>query len=170
MIAEALNDVGWDVWSGDFSQWMTHLNASNNSIGRWRIGAPNASEMGYGRFGRSVKKETSALSLKLDPAMWGGKMPATVWARVAYWQTTSQPNLACVALEYQQSTGARVSIAGTSGGGGTWSTDVLPLRDLASGAELSLGEAPSASGRTGVVVERCEVVFHSIEILKDKPK
>ena len=172
--ASALNDVGWNVWSGDFTQWMSHLNASSNSIGHWRIGAPSDSEMGYGRFGRSWKRVVGrsqpGLQMKLDQTMWHGTMPDAVWARIASYQTTtnhSTSGVACWALEYQHSnTGERISIPGTvQKGGGTWVTDLLELRNLAAGAMLSLGVAPEIRSEA----MPCDVIFHSIEILRDKP-
>ena len=165
--ATALNDVGWDVWADDFSQWMSHLNASSNSVGRWRIGSPNASEMGYGRFGRSWKDGRSGLRLQLDPAMWSGKVPATVWSRVAFSQTTSRPwNEACWQLGYQQTAGVGLELGHprrTLSEGAGWGTHIAPLTNLAPGGaiNLSLSEKAAEAG--------CEVVFHSIEILKEKP-
>merc|ERR1712232_1264899 len=90
--ATGLNDVGWRIWNGNYGRWIEQVDASSTSEGWWRIGAPAASPMGYGRFGRGWSSNaTSGLQFRLVPQLWGGKMPSSgIQVTIAYYDGRPQ--------------------------------------------------------------------------------
>jgi len=49
--AEAMNDVGWGVWPGNYQRYLTQILPQETSRGWWRVGD---TDQGYGRFARST--------------------------------------------------------------------------------------------------------------------
>lgn len=60
-----LNDVCWRCWPGNYAKFMDQLNATETSVGYWRVGDV---EEPYGRFARGLHQQSgkSAIRLKLQ--------------------------------------------------------------------------------------------------------
>lgn len=83
-----LNDVGYRIWPGNYGKYLLQINASDSSVGYWRVGPRN---QGYGRFARGLdhKNRKTAIRTALEP-FWSlnhrgpqGQLRVTV--RVAYY-------------------------------------------------------------------------------------
>lgn len=51
--AIAMNDVGWDIFPGNYERYITQWEPNNTSVGWWRVGSINEP---YGRFARGFNK------------------------------------------------------------------------------------------------------------------
>ena len=62
---DALNDVCYECWEGNYERYMSQVNASATSVGWWRVGPRN--EL-YGRFARGLdqKKGKARISIDVD--------------------------------------------------------------------------------------------------------
>ena len=50
--ATGINDVGWNIFPGNYERYLHQINANETSAGYWNIDAPAQPNSVYGRFGR----------------------------------------------------------------------------------------------------------------------
>ena len=82
--AKGLNDVGWNVFPGNYDRYLHQLTPNTTSVGYWNVISSNPSSM-YGRFARGFDIPTNkkALNFDVDDAFLGnaplnGKYTATI--------------------------------------------------------------------------------------------
>lgn len=82
--ARGINDVGWDLFPGNYERYIHQLNANTTSIGYWNVSSANSNSI-YGRFARgfAIEKNKTALYFDLDNGFLGnralnGAYPVTI--------------------------------------------------------------------------------------------
>ncbi len=62
-LAKKMNDVGWNIFPGNYERYLTQLSPNETSIGHWRIG-PH--DQPYGRFARGTSHKAKKDTLFFD--------------------------------------------------------------------------------------------------------
>jgi hypothetical protein len=67
--ASGINDVGWDLFSGNYERYLHQINPNNTSVGYWNVESADPNSM-YGRFARGfdVGNGKNALYFSVDNA------------------------------------------------------------------------------------------------------
>lgn len=85
LAANGTNDVGWDVFPGNYERYLHQLTANETSIGYWNVQAHADSNAIYGKYARGInaRNTKNALyfdvdSLFLDKAPINGKYPIVI--------------------------------------------------------------------------------------------
>jgi hypothetical protein len=61
--ATAMNDVGWEIWPGNYERYLTQIDPLETSLGWWRVGDQGQP---YGRFARSTDRAAGRDTLYFD--------------------------------------------------------------------------------------------------------
>eukprot|EP01043_Picozoa_sp_COSAG02_P052438 COSAG02_NODE_5649_length_4152_cov_2.423143_2_plen_613_part_00 len=82
--ANALIDVCWQCYDGNFQQHLRQLDPLNTSIGWWQLGPVNES---FGRFARGLEHASgkTEITLELDPAFAAAAAGRVALVRVVYY-------------------------------------------------------------------------------------
>ena len=64
--ANGTNDVGWNIFPGNYDHYLHQINANTTSAGYWNVSAPNDSNTVYGRFARGFDVANSKNALYFD--------------------------------------------------------------------------------------------------------
>ena len=82
--ANGTNDVGWNLFTGNYDRFLHQINANQTSVGYWNIQSADANTM-YGKYGRSfdLANKMNALYFDVDNAFLsnkalGGKYAITI--------------------------------------------------------------------------------------------
>ncbi|MBJ7256707.1 MAG: hypothetical protein JHC76_10400 [Akkermansiaceae bacterium] len=73
--SKGVNDVGWGTLPGNYSRFLTQIDAGSGDVGRWNI-----DETIYGRFGRGFENQSGKKQMRfqLDPAFNAKNVSVTV--------------------------------------------------------------------------------------------
>lgn len=147
--AKAMNDVGWNIWPGNYYRYLKQHDPNGTSVGYWRVGPK---DQPYGRFARGFDVATgrNAMHFDLDDAF-----PAKrVKVRVVYLDRGT----GSWALKYDGSrTAATVKNADT----GRWKEITVELKD----AQFR-NAGPHGTDLTLENTSRENTLFHMIEVTK----
>lgn len=157
------NDAGWDIWSGNYSRFITQVDPGKESVGLFRIGGPiDADSPVYSRFARSFeyKSGRNAMYFKLHDDFF--REPAgTLSIAVTYYDKTkgSRWELWYDAGEGNFKRAARIKGKGSK----IWKTETIYLTDA-----VMLHHGPEGSDFALVNTDKKDDIFHMIEIEKEE--
>lgn len=80
-----LNDAGWQVYPGNYAQFLTQVKPEQTSVGAWRVGP--ADEI-FGRYGRSASHVSTSMYFKTTEEAFA-KHNGPAFARIVYYDRTS---------------------------------------------------------------------------------
>jgi PKD-like domain/SprB repeat/Secretion system C-terminal sorting domain len=66
LAATGINDVGWDVFTGNYERYLHQLKANETSLGFWNIDAPTEPNSIHGKFARGISTLTNKDALYFD--------------------------------------------------------------------------------------------------------
>lgn len=66
LLAKGINDVGWDVFSGNYDRYLYQLRANETSTGYWNITAPADTNAIYGKFARGISTSGTRNAMYFD--------------------------------------------------------------------------------------------------------
>ncbi|CAN5502508.1 hypothetical protein BH10BAC2_BH10BAC2_28790 [soil metagenome] len=66
LVAKGINDVGWDVFSGNYDRYLHQLKANETSTGFWNVNALADSNSIYGKFARGISTANGKDALYFD--------------------------------------------------------------------------------------------------------
>lgn len=155
--AQKMNDVGWNIWTGNYGRYLTQFDPRGTSQGYWRVGDP---AQPYGRFARGFDPASSrdAMFFTLDPAFYGqplaGQRPVQI--RVVYFDRgTGAWALAYDAVSAPQKIAREIKNTNT----GRWREIVVTLDDANFGHR-----GPHDSDVALLNRSRDITLFHLVEI------
>lgn len=64
--ANGTNDVGWNIFTGNYDRYLHQLNANTTSVGYWNVSAPNDPNTVYGKYARGFDLANSKNALYFD--------------------------------------------------------------------------------------------------------
>jgi hypothetical protein len=81
--AQRMNDVGWNIESGNYERYLHQWNANGTSRGYWRQGPK---DQPYGRFARGFdsKSARNTMYFTLDDRFFSKSSSKAVWLRIIY--------------------------------------------------------------------------------------
>ena len=153
--SEDHNDVGWDVLPGNYSRFLTQIDAEATSIAWWHKGPKDSI---YSRFARGfdVTRGKSAMYFRLADGFCSAKKTEKLLLRVVY----LDEGTGAWALNYDATDGLKQAMKVVNSGSGQWREETVIVSDAVMrksgprGADLIL---ISSDGDT---------VFHLIEVEK----
>lgn len=157
---DALNDLGWRIYPGNYEMWLSQRDPSATSQGLWRVGSQGQP---YGRFARRTDAASGkqALYFDIDDRFFfdqplSGAYAATV--RVVYLdQGTDTWTLQYDAIDNPQQTAITV----TKTNSGLWREATIVLDDAYFG-----NRAPRESDLMLVNPDAADDTFHMIELTR----
>lgn len=156
--AKALNDVGWNLFPGNFERYLHQWNPDGTSVGYWRVGDPKQPEGRFARgFAHASGKDT--LYFDLHDSLFAGTAPRRVTVRISYFD-----NEGAWALCYDAAGGMKTALRHQNGNTNTWKELTVELSDavfvnrLPHGCDLLLAN----NGTAGK-----DALFHLIEVTKN---
>ncbi|MBG9376124.1 T9SS type A sorting domain-containing protein [Panacibacter sp. DH6] len=66
LLAKGINDVGWDVFAGNYERYLYQIKANETSTGYWNITAPADSNAIYGKFARGISTSGTRNAMYFD--------------------------------------------------------------------------------------------------------
>jgi hypothetical protein len=122
--AVAMNDVGWEIWPGNYERYLTQLNPGKTSRGWWRVGGK---EQPYGRFARSFDTAAGMDAMYFDlNDEFAGSLQGTVTIRVVYFdEGTGEWTLEYDAVERTVQTAMTVQKTNS----GQWMDNVVTIKN-----------------------------------------
>lgn len=66
LVATGINDVGWDVFSGNYDRYLHQIKANETSTGYWNVNAINDTNSIYGKFARGINTTNGKDALYFD--------------------------------------------------------------------------------------------------------
>jgi hypothetical protein len=157
---EALNDVGWRIYPGNYQMWMYQLDPNATSQGLWRVGPQ---DQPYGRFARrfDAASDKNTMYFDIDDRFFferplDGGYPVTI--RVVYLdQGTGQ-----WALKYDaQGDSQKTALAVTKTDSGRWKEQTVTVNDAYFG-----NRGPSKADLMLVNLDGEDDTFHMIEVVR----
>jgi len=82
------NDVGWQIWPGNYSRFLYQIDADATSIPRWRVGGPITKTSSiYSRFARGFEHASGkdAMYFKLHEGFSNGNQPKVMTITVVWY-------------------------------------------------------------------------------------
>jgi len=157
---DALNDVGWQIFPGNYQLWLSQIDPNGTSQGLWRVGPQSQP---YGRFARRFDSASGkdAMYFDIDDRFFSGQplngaYPVTI--RVVYLDAgTGQWALKYDAQAEAQKTGALV----TKTNSGQWKELTVTVSDGNFG-----NRAPNKSDIMLVNLDKEDDIFHMIELTR----
>lgn len=170
--AGALNDVGCQIWPGNYGMFMKQQRPAQTSVGHWRVGPK---DQPYGRFARgsSNRDNRSAMHFDLDDKLFGGlpfggeSVPVVV--TVAYFGAAG----ASWCLKYDARDQKAKPLPAVHAGGekqGKWHSFSATLTDAyfgnrgALGSDLSLHADQCSVADAGSDAVCPDVIFAQVEV------
>ena len=153
--AAAMNDVGWNIWAGNYQRYLTQYDPDGTSRGWWRVGTK---DQPYGRFARGFDAAAgkTAMYFDLDDRFPGAKQPVVV--RVVYFDSGN----GSWSLQYDAAGEPRKSAMATRNGDtGRWKEATVTLRDARFG-----NRGPHNTDLALVHTGGADTLFHMVEVKK----
>lgn len=66
LVATGINDVGWNVFTGNYERYLHQLKANETSVGFWNVNAPAEPNALHGKFARGISTLTNKDALYFD--------------------------------------------------------------------------------------------------------
>ncbi|MEP6845815.1 MAG: hypothetical protein ABI861_07415, partial [Panacibacter sp.] len=66
LVANGINDVGWDVFPGNYDRYLHQISANETSVGYWNVNASSDSNAIYGKFARGINAKSTKNVLYFD--------------------------------------------------------------------------------------------------------
>jgi hypothetical protein len=157
--AKAMNDVGWNIWAGNYQRYLTQFDPNGTSQGYWRVGSK---EEPYGRFARGfdVASNKNAMYFDLDDRFYGKPLAGAepVKLRVVYFDQ----GRGAWALKYDAVGQADKSAAEVKNeNSGRWKEIVVEVQDANFG-----NRCPNRCDLMLVNTGRENTLFHMVEVLR----
>lgn len=162
--AAKMNDVGWNIESGNYERYMTQSEPNETSQGYWRQGPK---DQGYGRFARGFDVKSGKNSMYFDIAerFFGGKPLAArypVSLRVVYLDAGT----GSWTLQYDSATDPhKTAIGVTKTNSGRWEEISVTLRDAWFGKR-----GPKGADFVLVNTSSDNTLFHLVEVTRVSPE
>ena len=172
--ASALNDVGCQIWSGNYGVHMQQRKAAQTSVGYWRVGPKVNSP--YGRFARGSDNASgkSTMYFALDRQLFGGlpfnaTTQRSVQLRVVYFDG-SAGGAWRAKYDAQGMVGKELPVVDTAGSG-LWQEALYSLPDArfgrgqSAGADFSLhlNECSNIANKT---ITCADIIIAEVEVRK----
>ena len=159
---DALNDLGWRIYPGNYEMWLSQRDPNATSQGLWRVGSQ---EQPYGRFARRTDAANGkqAMYFDIDDRFFfgqplNGAYPVTV--RVVYLDSgTDSWSLHYDAIDHPE----RTAVTITKTNSGLWREVTLVLDDAYFG-----NRAPRQSDLVLVNPDTGDDTFHMIELTREQ--
>jgi hypothetical protein len=152
---KALNDVGWRIWPGNYSRYLTQFDPNGTSVGRWRVGPK---DQPYGRFARSFDTKNGQTTMYFDIAdrfFRDGVTPVKV--RVVYFDQGTGG----WSLQYDTDSGPKAALSVTKTDTGRWKEAVVEIKD-----GRFANRCPHNTDLMLVGDGKEDTVFHLIELIR----
>lgn len=157
---DALNDLGWRIYPGNYEMWLSQRDPNETSQGLWRVGSLSQS---YGRFARRTDATSGkqAMFFDIDDRFFfdkplNGAYPVTV--RVVYLDQGSDTwSLKYDAIDNPEQTAITI----TKTNSGLWRETTVVLEDAYFG-----NRAPRQSDLMLVDPDAADDTFHMIELTR----
>ncbi len=139
------NDVGWDIWPGNYGRFLYQMDADATSVPLWRVGGPiTRTSSIYSRFARGFEHATGkdAMYFKLHEGFSQGNEPKVMTITVVWYDATAGSTWKLVYDAGTPTMKTALSVAGK--GDKQWHHEVVTLRDAVfrhggtKGADLAL--------------------------------
>jgi hypothetical protein len=165
----ALNDVGWQIYTGNFQMWLTQINPNGTSQGLWRQGPKTQM---YGRFARRFDHASGkdAMYFDIDDRFFGGQAlnagyPVTF--RVVYLdQGTGSFALKYDAVNDPEKTAFTV----TKTNSGQWKEKTVTVSDGYLFNRISVPSSVATGATADLMLVNTDAeddTFHMIEVTRD---
>jgi Bacterial Ig-like domain len=165
----ALNDVGWQIYTGNFQMWLTQINPNGTSQGLWRQGPKTQM---YGRFARRFDHASGkdAIYFDIDDRFFGGQAlnagyPVTF--RVVY----LDQGTGSFALKYDAVGGAqKTAFTVTKTNSGQWKEKTMTVSDGYLFNRISVPSSVATGATADLMLVNTDAendTFHMIEVTRD---
>ena len=157
---EGTDDVGFEIYPGNFELFMRQYEPNQTSVGLWRVGSK---DQPYGRFARRFDHASGkdAMFFDIDDAFFNGsplKGAYEVQVRVVYFDE----GRGTWALRYDALTDpAKTAIKVHNTGSGLWKEATVMLKDANFG-----NRCPHGTDLMLVSLDQNDVAFHMVEITR----
>lgn len=131
LTAKGINDVGWDVFSGNYDRYLHQIKANETSTGFWNVNALEDSNSIYGKFARGISNANGKDALYFDvDSLFLNKTPVNGTYPVILDITYLDSGYGGFNLFYDAKTATdKQSIAVTAANSGVWKTASITLYD-----------------------------------------
>jgi hypothetical protein len=152
---EALNDVGWEIYRGNYEHFLEQIEPAATSVGHWRIGPK---DQPYGRYARGFEHATGkdALFFRFDPRFLTSGADRRAEVRVVYFDRGSGR----WTLRYHASDGTMKQAAEVQKKNtGRWQEIIVPIDDASFG-----GQGPRGCDLQLKNPDTEDDIFHLVEV------
>lgn len=159
--ASAMNDVGWNIWTGNYARYIRQIDPNGTSQGYWRVGP---SDQPYGRFARGFDAATGKNSMRfdIDDRFFEGRPLAAAYpvkVRVVYFDK----GRGSWALQYDAADDPeKAAMTVRNEDSGRWKEIAIDLADAHFG-----NRGPEGSDLSLIQQGGEDVLFHMIELTRD---
>jgi len=131
LVAKGINDVGWDVFAGNYERYLHQLKANETSVGYWNVNAPADSNAIHGKFARGINTTNGKDALYFDvDSLFLNKAPVNAAYPVVIDITYLDNGKGTFSLFYDAVTNTnKQSIATGLGNTGVWKKVSVTLYD-----------------------------------------
>ncbi|NNV53905.1 T9SS type A sorting domain-containing protein [Limnovirga soli] len=132
LAAAGINDVGWDIFRGNYERHLHQLLPNETSIGYWNVNAPADSTAMYGRFARGfdIANGKKALYFDIDDSSFLNRAPVNAAYPVSIDITYRDSGYGSFRLYYDAKGGIeKPSIQVTCTNSGSWKKASVTLYD-----------------------------------------
>ena len=158
--AKAMNDVGWNIWTGNYNRYLYQYDPDSTSQGYWRVGPK---DQPYGRFARGFDTENgkNKMFFKIDDNLFSGKplkAAFPVEVRIVWFDKGNATwSLLYDAVDDKEKHALLVKKKNT----GKWKESTVLLKDACF--------AHRCEHKTDIILENIgneDTLFHMIEVIK----
>jgi hypothetical protein len=148
------NDVGWNIFPGNYERFLTQIDADNTSVGWWHVKPDDGI---FSRFARGFENSSGKNSLyfKLDPDFYGDQRPHSMMIHVTYFDKGT----GIWSLHYVSPGGIKQVCKVVNTGKGEWMVKNLNIKDA-----LINGKAAKGSDFILKYEDGDDTIFHMIEV------
>jgi hypothetical protein len=155
--AVAMNDVGWEIWPGNYERYLTQIDPQETSRGWWRVGDP---EQPYGRFARSTDRAAGMDTLYFDlNDQFADSLQGGVLIRVVYFDEGN----GSWALEYDgRDNSAQMALVVQKTDSGRWRERTIEIR-----ADGFRNRGPRGADLVLRNIGQDDTKFHLLEVTRN---
>ncbi|MDB6114414.1 MAG: type sorting protein, partial [Lacunisphaera sp.] len=153
----ALNDVGWDIYRGNYEMFLEQIDANATSTGHWRVGPK---DQPYGRYARGFEHAAGkdTLFFRLDPRFLTAGADKRAAVHIVYFDEGTGR----WALRYQDATGAlKQAVEVQKKNTRRWQEITVPLDDAGFG-----GKGPRGCDLQLQNTDAEDDLFQLVEVLR----
>ena len=152
---QALNDVGWEIYAGNYEMFLEQIEPDSTSVGHWRVGP---AEQPYGRYARGFQHAAGkdAMRFRLDKDFFKPSEDRRVDARVVYYDAGKGR----WALLYDSVDGSmKKAVEVEKTGAGQWKEITAPIID-----GRFEGKGPNGCDLLLQNIDEEDDIFHIVEV------